>query len=65
MERIPTGRRQTSWLVTRMTEGQTEKGITQNDQLVARAGFEPGMTTLKPSARRNHSTITLPTHGEQ
>ena len=60
MVRIPTGRRQTlNWLFTRMTEELNKGDYPEQHQLVARVGFEPGMTALKSSDLNHLATLTL------
>ena len=58
--RIPAGRRQTSWLFTRNDQGVEPGSYPEQHQLVARAGFECRVTTLKSSAL-DHLAI-LPPH---
>ena len=55
MLRIPTGRKQTSWLFTSVTE-KLNSGL--QHQLAVRTGFEPATYGIQ-IRRSNHST-TLP-----
>ena len=55
--RIPTGRRQTSWLFTRAAE-KLNSGYRDQHQLVVRTGFEPA--TYRFQIRRSNHSATLP-----
>ena len=59
MLRIPTGRRQTSWLFYKRGRGVELWSTVKQLQLVVRAGLEPGTSDFQVQ-RPNHSTTLLP-----
>ena len=59
MLRIPTGRRQTSWLFYKRGRGVELGSTVKQLQLVVRAGLEPGTSGFQVQ-RPNHSTTLLP-----
>ena len=58
MLRIPTGRRQTSWLFYKRGRGIELWSTVKQLQLVVRAGLEPGTSDFQVQ-RPNHSTTLL------